>query len=144
MITDGRLAGARRRSSKVYDGPRGAAPRAMLRAMGHGDEDFEKAQVGVAATWNRVTPCNANLGAVREDVAATLAEAGVLALEFDTISVSDGIAMGNEGMRSSLVSRDWIADSTRRLAAGETEGGDQDDGRRTDDSRTATAIISAP
>jgi dihydroxy-acid dehydratase len=117
------LADARRRSSAVYDGVRGAAPRAMLRAMGYGDEDFRKPQVGVGATWNRVTPCNANLGEVRAQVARELTELGVLALEFDTISVSDGIAMGNEGMRASLVSRDWIADSVELVAHGESFDG---------------------
>jgi dihydroxy-acid dehydratase len=110
---------SRRRSSEIYDGPRGAAPRAMLRALGYDDEDFRKPQVGVGATWNRVTPCNANLGEIRADVAQELTRQGVLALEFDTISVSDGIAMGNEGMRASLVSRDWIADSVELVAHGE-------------------------
>ena len=122
-MTDALLSGARRRSHKVYDGVRGAAPRAMLRAMGHGDDDFEKPQVGVGATWNRVTPCNANLGELRDDVARELTEQGVLALEFDTISVSDGIAMGNEGMRASLVSRDWIADSVELVVHGESFDG---------------------
>lgn len=123
MTDDAPLAGARRRSRRVYDGPRGAAPRAMLRAMGYGDADFAKPQVGVGATWNRVTPCNANLGELRGDVARELTEQGVLALEFDTISVSDGIAMGNEGMRASLVSRDWIADSVELVVHGESFDG---------------------
>jgi dihydroxy-acid dehydratase len=103
--------GARARSASIYDGVRGAAPRAMLRALGYGDEDFGKPQVGVAATWNRVTPCNANLDGLRGAAARELVRGGALGLEFDTISVSDGIAMGNEGMRASLVSRDLIADS---------------------------------
>ncbi len=123
MTDDAPLAGARPRSRTVYDGVRGAAPRAMLRAMGHDDEDFGKPQVGVAATWNKVTPCNANLGELREDVAKALGAQGVLALEFDTISVSDGIAMGNEGMRASLVSRDWIADSVELVVHGESFDG---------------------
>lgn len=91
----------------------------MLRALGHGDADFRKPQVGVAATWNRVTPCNANLDTVRTSVAEALGQLGLLALEFDTISVSDGIAMGHEGMRASLVSRDWIADSVELVAHAE-------------------------
>jgi dihydroxy-acid dehydratase len=91
----------------------------MLRAMGYGDEDFRKAQVGVAATWNRITPCNANLAEIRSDIAAELSREGILALEFDTISVSDGIAMGHEGMRASLVSRDWIADSVELVTHAE-------------------------
>jgi dihydroxy-acid dehydratase len=103
--------GVRARSATIYDGIRGAAPRAMLRALGYDDDDFRKPQVGVAATWNRVTPCNADLDGLRSAAAVELAANGVLGLEFDTISVSDGIAMGNEGMRASLVSRDLIADS---------------------------------
>ncbi|HEU4720618.1 MAG TPA: dihydroxy-acid dehydratase [Gemmatimonadaceae bacterium] len=123
MTDDRPLAGARRRSRAVYDGPRGATPRAMLRAMGYGDEDMRKPQVGVGATWNRVTPCNAHLGEIRTAVAQELTREGVLALEFDTISVSDGIAMGNEGMRASLVSRDWIADSVELIMRGESFDG---------------------
>jgi dihydroxy-acid dehydratase len=108
--------GSRARSATIYDGVRGAAPRAMLRALGYGDGDFSKPQVGVAATWNRVTPCNANLDDLRGEAAQALARGGVLGLEFDTISVSDGIAMGNEGMRASLVSRDLIADSVELVS----------------------------
>jgi dihydroxy-acid dehydratase len=123
MTNDTSLSAARRNSRKVYDGPRGAAARAMVRAMGHGDEDFGKPQVGVVATWNRVTPCNAHLGDIRSNVAQVLAAEGVLALEFDTISISDGIAMGNEGMRASLVSRDWIADSVELVVRGQSFDG---------------------
>lgn len=110
----------RRRSRAVFDGRRGAAPRAMLRALGYDDEDFEKSQVGVVTTWNRIAPCNANLDELQHEVTAELAEKGLLPLEFDTISVTDGIAMGNEGMRASLVSRDWIADSVELVARGES------------------------
>lgn len=109
----------RHRSSQIYDGPRGAAPRAMLRAMGYGDADFAKPQVGVASSWNRITPCNAGLDVLRELAAADLAARGLVALEFDTISVSDGIAMASEGMRASLVSRDLIADSVELVARAE-------------------------
>src|SRR6185312_3655443 len=109
----------RRRSAEIYDGPRGAAPRAMLRGLGYETADFAKAQVGVAATWNRVTPCNAGLDRLRTDAAAALERHGLLALEFDTISVSDGIAMGHEGMRASLVSREVIADSVEIVAHAE-------------------------
>jgi dihydroxy-acid dehydratase len=107
----------------VYDGPRGAAPRAMLRAMGYTDADFRKPQIGVAATWNRVTPCNAHLDDLRGEIAGHLAALDLLALEFDTISVSDGISMGNPGMRASLVSRDWIADSVELVAHAEAFDG---------------------
>ena len=71
----------------------------MLRALGFDDEDLERPQVGVAATWNRVTPCNAHLDVLREPVIQTLRGSGVVPMSFDTISVSDGIAMGHEGMR---------------------------------------------
>jgi dihydroxy-acid dehydratase len=83
----------------------------MLRAFGLTDEDFRKPQIGVAATWNKVTPCNAGLDVLRQAAAEHLNGAGVVPYEFDTISVSDGISMGSAGMRASLVSRDWIADS---------------------------------
>jgi dihydroxy-acid dehydratase len=83
----------------------------MLRAFGLNDQDLERPQIGVAATWNRVTPCNAGLDLLRQRAAFRLAQGGVTPYEFDTISVSDGISMGSEGMRASLVSRDWIADS---------------------------------
>jgi dihydroxy-acid dehydratase len=98
-------------SRPVLSGPDRAGARAMLRAFGMNDADFEKPQIGVAATWNKVTPCNAGLDVLRQIAAARLNTAGVMAYEFDTISVSDGISMGSEGMRASLVSRDWIADS---------------------------------
>lgn len=83
----------------------------MLRAFGLGDEDLARPQIGVAATWNKVTPCNAGLDVLRQRAAFRLAGGGVTPYEFDTISVSDGISMGSKGMRASLVSRDWIADS---------------------------------
>src|SRR3569623_812416 len=102
----------RSHSRPVLEGPHRAGARAMLRAFGLTDEDFRKPQIGVAATWNKVTPCNAGLELLRSAAAARLNESGdVIAFEFDTIAVSDGISMGCEGMRASLVSRDWIADS---------------------------------
>jgi len=103
--------GARRVSSRVYDGSHRAGARAMLRAMGITDDDLKKPQVGVAATWNRVTPCNAGLDVIRERASRELSRLGMLPFQFDTIGVSDGISMGSDGMRASLVSRDWIADS---------------------------------
>jgi dihydroxy-acid dehydratase len=99
------------RSRAMLDGPHRAGARAMLRAFGLKDEDFKKPQIGVAATWNKVTPCNAGLHVLRQAAAQRLHEQGLIAYEFDTISVSDGISMGSPGMRASLVSRDWIADS---------------------------------
>jgi dihydroxy-acid dehydratase len=101
----------RQRSRAMLEGPDRAGARAMLRAFGLDDADFAKPQIGVGATWNRVTPCNAGLDVLRQAVAQHLNSQGVIAYEFDTIAVSDGISMGSEGMRASLVSRDWIADS---------------------------------
>src|SRR3569833_946107 len=101
----------RSHSRPVLEGPHRAGARAMLRAFGLTDSDFQKPQIGVAATWNKVTPCNAGLDTLRTLAAKRLNESGVTAYEFDTFSVSDGISMGSDGMRASLVSRDWIADS---------------------------------
>jgi len=101
----------RSRSRAMLEGADRAGARAMLRAFGMTDEDFQKPQIGVGATWNRVTPCNAGLAELRQLAATRLHSRGVMAHEFDTIAVSDGISMGAEGMRASLVSRDWIADS---------------------------------
>jgi dihydroxy-acid dehydratase len=101
----------RPRSWEVTEGPERAGARAMLRAVGFSEDDFGKAQVGVASSWNEVTPCNYHL-----DKLAALAKEGVrqgdaVPIEFTTIAVSDGIAMGHEGMKASLISRDVIADS---------------------------------
>jgi dihydroxy-acid dehydratase len=101
----------RPRSWQVTDGPARAPARAMLRAVGFSEEDFGKPQVGVASSWNEVTPCNYHL-----DKLAALAKEGVrqgdaVPIEFTTIAISDGIAMGHEGMKASLISRDVIADS---------------------------------
>jgi dihydroxy-acid dehydratase len=95
----------------MLDGEHRAGARAMLRAMGLTDADFGKPQLGVCATWNKVTPCNAGLDTLRRAGAEWLNRRGVVAYEFDTISISDGMSMGSDGMRASLVSRDWIADS---------------------------------
>jgi dihydroxy-acid dehydratase len=103
---DGRI-----HSKAMLEGPHRAGARAMLRAFGLTDADFRKPQIGVGATWNKVTPCNAGLDTLRAAAAQHLNSNGVVAYEFDTIAVSDGISMGSAGMRASLVSRDWIADS---------------------------------
>lgn len=101
----------RSRSRALLEGSDRAGARAMLRAFGLTDDDFRKPQIGVGATWNKVTPCNAGLDTLRSAAAQRLKNGGVVAYEFDTIAVSDGISMGSAGMRASLVSRDWIADS---------------------------------
>ncbi len=99
------------RSRDVTDGMERAPARAMLRAIGMTDDDFSKAQVGVASSWNEVTPCNLPLDRLAKRAKDGIRAAGAFPIEFVTIAVSDGIAMGHEGMRASLVSREIIADS---------------------------------
>ncbi|HEY3201433.1 MAG TPA: dihydroxy-acid dehydratase [Actinomycetes bacterium] len=99
------------RSREVTDGYERAPARAMLRAVGMRDEDFAKPQIGVASSWNEITPCNMPLDRLAKAAKAGVRSAGGFPLEFGTISVSDGISMGHEGMRASLVSREIIADS---------------------------------
>lgn len=107
------------RSRDVTDGLERAAARGMLRAVGMDDDDFTKSQIGIASSWNEITPCNMSL-----DRLATAAKEGVFAaggfpMEFGTISVSDGISMGHEGMHFSLVSREIIADSVEAVVEAE-------------------------
>src|SRR5438309_4782679 len=99
------------RSHEVTDGYVRAGARAMLRAVGMTDEDWDKPQIGVASSWNEVTPCNMSLDRLAKRAKAGVREAGGFPIEFVTIAVSDGISMGHEGMRASLVSREIIADS---------------------------------
>jgi dihydroxy-acid dehydratase len=104
-----------RRSADVTQGARRAPARAMLRAVGMTEDDFGKYQVGIATSWNEVTPCNLPLRRLAEHAKQGVREAGGFPLEFNTIAVSDGIAMGHEGMRASLVSREVIADSVETV-----------------------------
>lgn len=99
------------RSRDVTDGLEKAAARGMLRAVGMDDDDFAKPQIGVASSWNEITPCNLSLDRLANAVKEGVFSAGGYPLEFGTISVSDGISMGHEGMHFSLVSREVIADS---------------------------------
>ncbi|MDQ1454517.1 MAG: dihydroxy-acid dehydratase [Actinomycetota bacterium] len=99
------------RSHEVTDGMERAPARAMLRAVGMTDADWGKAQVGVASSWNEVTPCNMPLDRLAKRAKQGVRDAGGFPLEFMTIAISDGISMGHEGMRGSLVSREIIADS---------------------------------
>ena len=101
----------RPRSWEVTEGPERAPARAMLRAVGFSEDDFGKAQVGVASSWNEVTPCNYHLDKLAALAKEGVRQAGAVPVEFTTIAVSDGIAMGHEGMKASLMSRDLIADS---------------------------------
>src|ERR1700680_3825516 len=99
------------RSGEVTDGRTRAPARAMLRAVGMTDADWSKPQVGVASSWNEVTPCNMPLDRLAKRAKEGVRAAGGFPLEFMTIAVSDGISMGHKGMRASLVSRELIADS---------------------------------
>jgi dihydroxy-acid dehydratase len=102
---------SRPRSHEVTDGMERAPARAMLRAIGMTDADWGKAQVGIASSWNEVTPCNLPLERLAKRAKDGVRNAGGFPIEFVTIAVSDGISMGHEGMRGSLVSREIIADS---------------------------------
>lgn len=107
------------RSRQVTDGLEATAARGMLRAVGMGDDDFAKPQIGVASSWNEITPCNLSLDRLAKAVKNGVHAGGGFPLEFGTISVSDGISMGHEGMHFSLVSRDIIADSVETVMQAE-------------------------
>jgi dihydroxy-acid dehydratase len=107
------------RSRAVTDGLEAAAARGMLRAVGMGDDDWEKPQIGVASSWNEITPCNLSLSRLAQAAKEGVHAAGGYPLEYGTISVSDGIAMGHEGMHFSLVSREVIADSVETVTMAE-------------------------
>jgi dihydroxy-acid dehydratase len=107
------------RSRDVTDGNQKAAARAMLRAVGLTDDDWQKPQIGLASAWNEVTPCNMSLRRLADAAKQGVRAAGGVALEFGTITVSDGISMGHEGMRASLVSREVITDSVETVVHGE-------------------------
>src|SRR5436853_565197 len=103
------------RSYEVTDGDERAPARAMLRAIGMTDDDWTKAQIGVCSSWNEVTPCNMPLDRLAKRAKEGVRAAGAFPIEFMTIAVSDGISMGHEGMRASLVSREVIADSIETM-----------------------------
>src|SRR6476661_4479773 len=107
------------RSRDVTDGLEKTAARGMLRAVGMGDDDWVKPQIGVASSWNEITPCNLSLDRLAKAVKDGVHAAGGYPLEFGTISVSDGISMGHEGMHYSLVSREIIADSVETVMSAE-------------------------
>jgi dihydroxy-acid dehydratase len=109
----------RPRSGPLTTGPSRAAARAMLRAVGLSEEDLERPQVAVASSWNEVTPCNVHLNGLATAAKEGVRQAGAVPLEFGTIAVSDGISMGTEGMKASLVSREIIADSVELMMQAE-------------------------
>src|SRR5437870_3174075 len=114
-VTDSQL---KPRSHALVDGANRAGARAMLRACGLKDDDFQKPLIGVANTWIEIGPCNYHLRELAEHVKAGIRAAGGTPLEFNTVSISDGITMGTEGMRASLVSREVITDSIELVARG--------------------------
>jgi dihydroxy-acid dehydratase len=107
----------RKHSSIVVDGAERAASRAMLHALGFKRDDFKKSQIGIASTWSMVTPCNMHIDRLARESAKGVAAAGGMPIIFGTITISDGISMGTEGMKYSLVSREVIADSIETVAA---------------------------
>ena len=106
---------AREHSSLLLDGPSRAASRAMLYPVGFSDKDFTKSIVGIASTWSMVTPCNMHIDGLARESALGVDKAGGKAIIFNTITISDGISMGTEGMKYSLVSREVIADSVETV-----------------------------
>ena len=100
-----------------------APNRAMLRAVGVTDEDFEKPMVGIASTWSEVTPCNIHIDELAIAAKKGARDAGAVPMIFNTITISDGISMGTKGMRYSLPSRDLIADSIETVVGGENLDG---------------------
>src|SRR6187401_3368226 len=111
------------RSRDVTDGFQKAPARSMLRAVGMTDDDWGKPQIGLANAWNEVTPCNMTLRKLAQNAKDGVREAGGFAMEFGTITVSDGISMGHEGMRASLVSREVICDSVECVVHAERMDG---------------------
>ncbi len=114
---------ANRNSRNVTQGTSRAPNRAMLRAVGFGDDDFDKPIVGVANAHSTITPCNAGLGALADTSDAAIRTAGGMPQTFGTITISDGISMGTEGMKASLVSREVIADSIETVCRGQSMDG---------------------
>ncbi|WP_411720490.1 dihydroxy-acid dehydratase [Mycetocola sp.] len=107
------------RSRAVTDGIEATTSRGMLRAVGMGDEDWDKPQIGIASSWNEITPCNLSLDRLAQGAKEGVHSGGGYPLQFGTISVSDGISMGHEGMHFSLVSREVIADSVETVVMAE-------------------------
>jgi dihydroxy-acid dehydratase len=119
MPENSKVSDLKPRSRDVTDGLEKTAARGMLRAVGMGDEDWEKPQIGVASSWNEITPCNLSLDRLARGCKDGVFSGGGFPMQFGTISVSDGISMGHEGMHFSLVSREVIADSVETVMQAE-------------------------
>ncbi|MGH7722561.1 MAG: dihydroxy-acid dehydratase, partial [Candidatus Dormibacteria bacterium] len=115
--------GAKRHSAAMTDGPERAPARAMLRAIGFTAADLARPIIGVGHAWIETMPCNFNHRVLAEHAKAAIRAAGCTPMEFNTIAVSDGVSMGTEGMRASLVSREVIADSIELVARGHSFDG---------------------
>src|SRR5690625_4800225 len=107
------------RSRQVTDGLGATVSRGMLRAVGMGDDDWVKPQIGISSSWNEITPCNLSLDRLAQSAKEGVHSGGGYPLQFGIISVSDGISMGHDGMHYSLVSRDLIADSVEVVMSAE-------------------------
>ncbi|MGZ3673653.1 MAG: dihydroxy-acid dehydratase domain-containing protein, partial [Ktedonobacterales bacterium] len=108
----------RQRSRVIVDGRDRAAARAMLKGVGYTDEDLSRPIIGIANTWIETMPCNLNLRKLAAKVKEGIRAAGGTPMEFNTIAISDGVTMGTEGMKASLVSREVIADSIELVGRG--------------------------
>src|SRR5215218_1197071 len=108
----------RPRSATVFDGPDRAHSRAYMKGIGFSDDDLSRPTIGIANTWTEAMPCNFHLRGLAEHVKAGVRAAGGTPMEYNTIAISDGVTMGTEGMKASLVSRDLIADSIELVARG--------------------------
>ncbi len=108
----------RSKSRAITEGPDRAPARSMLKAIGFNDDDLSRPLVGVASTWTETMPCNFHLRRLAERVKEGIRAAGATPMEFDTIAISDGVTMGTEGMKASLVSRELIADSIELVCRG--------------------------
>src|ERR1043165_370422 len=108
----------KKNSDAITTGPNRAPARSMLKAVGFTDEDLRKPIVGVASTWIEIGPCNYHLRRLSQKVKEGIRAAGGTPMEFNTVSISDGITMGAEGMKASLISREVIADSIELVARG--------------------------
>src|SRR5579883_618189 len=117
LSSDG-LDKAKRRSVALTEGPNRAGARAMLRSIGFSKEDLHKPIIGIANTWTEIGPCNFHLRQIADAVKQGIREAGGTPMEFNTVTISDGITMGTQGMKASLVSREVIADSIELVARG--------------------------
>jgi dihydroxy-acid dehydratase len=111
------MSNSRKHSSLVIDGYERAGSRAMLYPVGFKKEDFKKPQVGIASTWSMVTPCNMHINDLAKEAESGVNTAGGKGVIFNTITISDAISMGSEGMKYSLVSREVIADSIETVVA---------------------------